>query len=76
MGSKSNLSDADIETIGKFVEEGFPGQMNDVKEQLENIKENDVILFMKGDPTHLCGFLSQVVDILKEHKVESVTWIS
>ena len=25
--------------------------MNDVKEQLENIiKENDVILFMKGDP--------------------------
>ena len=52
-GQVLNLSDADIETIGKFVEEGFR-QMNDVKEQLENIKENDVILFMKGDPTHLC----------------------
>ena len=56
-GPSLNLSDADIETIGKFVEEGFR-QMNDVKEQLENIiKENDVILFMKGDPTNpRCGF--------------------
>ena len=46
--------------------------MNDVKEQLENIiKENDVILFMKGDPHQpRCGFSAQVVDILKEHKVE------
>ena len=43
------LSEADIETIGKFVQEGFL-QMSNVKEQLEQIiKDNNVILFMKGD---------------------------
>lgn len=46
--------------------------MSDIKEQLESIiKENTVILFMKGDPHQpRCGFSAQVVDILKEYKVE------
>ena len=46
--------------------------MSDIKEQLESIiKENKVILFMKGDPHQpRCGFSAQVVDILKEYKVE------
>ena len=47
-------------------------QVSDIKEQLESIiKENTVILFMKGDPHQpRCGFSAQVVDILKEYKVE------
>ena len=46
--------------------------MSEVKEQLENIiKGNNIILFMKGDPHQpRCGFSAQVVDILKEYKVE------
>ena len=46
--------------------------MSDTKEQLENIiKENNIILFMKGDPHQpRCGFSATVVDILKEYKVE------
>ena len=46
--------------------------MSNVKEQLEQIiKDNNVILFMKGDPHQpRCGFSAQVVDILKEYKVE------
>ena len=46
--------------------------MSEVKEQLENIiKDNKIILFMKGDPHQpRCGFSAQVVDILKEYKVE------
>ena len=47
-------------------------QVSEVKEQLENIiKDNNIILFMKGDPHQpRCGFSAQVVDILKEYKVE------
>ena len=46
--------------------------MSDIKEQLESIiKENKVILFMKGDPHQpKCGFSAQVVDILKAYKTE------
>ena len=46
--------------------------MSEVKEQLENIiKDNHIILFMKGDPHQpRCGFSATVVDILKAYKVE------
>ena len=46
--------------------------MSEVKEQLENIiKDNHIILFMKGNPHQLrCGFSATVVDILKAYKVE------
>ena len=42
--------------------------MSNTKEQLEQIiKDNDIILFMKGDPNQpRCGFSATVVDILKE----------
>lgn len=43
-----------------------------VKEQLEHmISDNNIILFMKGDPRQpRCGFSAKVVDILKEYKIE------
>ena len=46
--------------------------MSNTKEQLEQIiKDNDIILFMKGDPHQpRCGFSATVVDILKEHKAQ------
>ena len=46
--------------------------MSNTKEQLEQIiKDNDIILFMKGDPNQpRCGFSATVVDILKEYKAE------
>ena len=46
--------------------------MSNTKEQLEQIiKDNDIILFMKGDPHQpRCGFSATVVEILKEHKAQ------
>jgi len=43
-----------------------------VEEQLADIiKENNVILFMKGNPHQpRCGFSGKVVEILKQYKVE------
>ena len=43
-----------------------------VKEQLENmISDNNIILFMKGDPHQpRCGFSAKVVNILKEYQIE------
>ncbi len=45
---------------------------NTVEEQLADIiKENNVILFMKGNPHQpRCGFSGKVVEILKQYKVE------
>tara|TARA_B100002019_G_scaffold293374_1_gene320538 strand:- start:2172 stop:2477 length:306 start_codon:yes stop_codon:yes gene_type:complete len=44
----------------------------DVKKQLEDIiNDNNIILFMKGDPHQpRCGFSARVVDVLKENNVE------
>ena len=44
----------------------------DVKKQLEDIiNDNNIILFMKGDPHQpRCGFSARVVDLLKENNVE------
>ena len=46
--------------------------MNDINSIIEdNNKKNDVILYMKGDPTFpQCGFSSTVVQILKHIGVE------
>jgi monothiol glutaredoxin len=46
--------------------------MSNTKEQLEQIiKDNDIILFMKGDPHQpKCGFSATVVDILNEYKAD------
>ena len=43
-----------------------------IEQQLQDIiKDNNIILFMKGNPHQpRCGFSAQVVDILKEYKVE------
>ena len=44
----------------------------DVKKQVEDIiNDNNIILFMKGDPHQpRCGFSARVVDVLKENNVE------
>jgi len=44
----------------------------DVTEQINNqIKSNDVVLFMKGTPTFpMCGFSAAVVQILTELKIK------
>ena len=44
----------------------------DVTEQITNeIKSNDVVLFMKGTPVFpMCGFSAAVVQILKELKID------
>ena len=44
----------------------------DVKKQLKDIiNDNNIILFMKGDPHQpRCGFSARVVDVLKENNVE------
>lgn len=44
----------------------------DVKKQIEDIiNDNNIILFMKGDPHQpRCGFSARVVDVLKENNVE------
>lgn len=46
--------------------------MSAVKEQLEGIiADNNIVLFMKGDPHQpRCGFSAKVVDILKDYKIE------
>ena len=46
--------------------------MSTVKEQLENmIADNNIILFMKGDPHQpQCGFSAKVVNVLKEYQIE------
>ena len=46
--------------------------METVKEQLQSvIAENNIVLFMKGDPHQpQCGFSARVVDILKEYQIE------
>tara|TARA_B100000927_G_C16454348_1_gene465199 strand:- start:957 stop:1265 length:309 start_codon:yes stop_codon:yes gene_type:complete len=46
--------------------------VSNIKEELESIiNDNDIILFMKGDPHQpRCGFSAQVVDILKSYKTE------
>lgn len=46
--------------------------MATVKEQLEGIiADNNIVLFMKGDPHQpRCGFSAKVVDILKDYKIE------
>ena len=46
--------------------------MSTVKEQLESmIADNNIILFMKGDPHQpQCGFSARVVDVLKEYQIE------
>ena len=46
--------------------------MSAVKEQLEGIiADNNIVLFMKGDPHQpRCGFSAKVVDILKEYQIE------
>ena len=44
----------------------------DITEQIKNeIKSNDVILFMKGTPVFpMCGFSATIVNILNHYKVE------
>ena len=46
--------------------------METVKEQLQSvIADNNIVLFMKGDPHQpQCGFSARVVDILKEYQIE------
>ena len=46
--------------------------MSTVKEQLESmIADNNIILFMKGDPHQpQCGFSAKVVNVLKEYQIE------
>jgi|TARA_B110000444_G_C18501417_1_gene438083 monothiol glutaredoxin len=46
--------------------------MSTVKEQLEGmIADNNILLFMKGDPHQpQCGFSAKVVNVLKEYKIE------
>jgi len=46
--------------------------MSTVKEQLQSvIADNNIVLFMKGDPHQpQCGFSARVVDILKEYQIE------
>lgn len=46
--------------------------MSTVKEQLESmIADNNILLFMKGDPHQpQCGFSAKVVNVLKEYKIE------
>ena len=46
--------------------------MSTVKEQLESmIADNNIILFMKGDPHQpQCGFSAKVVHVLKEYQIE------
>ena len=46
--------------------------MSNTKEQLEQIiKDNDIILFMKGNPHQpKCGFSGKVVEILKQYEIE------
>ena len=46
--------------------------MSTVKEQLEiMIADNNIILFMKGDPHQpQCGFSAKVVNVLKEYQIE------
>ena len=43
-----------------------------IEEQLQDIiKDNNIILFMKGNPHQpRCGFSARVVDVLKENNVE------
>ena len=43
-----------------------------IEEQLQDIiKDNNIILFMKGNPHQpRCGFSARVVDLLKENNVE------
>lgn len=43
--------------------------MSDIDQIKQMIKDNNIILFMKGDPHQpRCGFSAKVVDILKEYK--------
>mgnify|MGYP003970606397 FL=1 len=46
--------------------------MSTVKEHLESmIADNNIILFMKGDPHQpQCGFSAKVVNVLKEYQIE------
>ena len=46
--------------------------MSEVKQQLEQmISENNIILFMKGNPHQpQCGFSARVVEVLKEYQIE------
>ena len=46
--------------------------MSTVKEQLESmIADNNILLFMKGDPHQpQCGFSAKVVNVLKEYEIE------
>ena len=48
--------------------------METVKEQLQSvIADNNIVLFMKGDPHQpQCGFSARVVDILKEYQIEFI----
>ena len=52
-----------------------PEKINDTKTQIEkDIKENSVMLYMKGSKTEpMCGFSAQVVNILNDTGVEYVT---
>jgi len=42
-----------------------------IKEKIEGLlKENEIILFMKGEPNHpMCGFSAKVVDILNGEEI-------
>jgi len=44
---------------------------NTAKQLKQIIEDNNIMLFMKGDPNQpRCGFSASVVDILKEYKAE------